>query len=395
MGRQTLPGATALLGPAARDTLAPAVARAGGHLLSARPTQVRHDPGRIVVRYAARVVWNGARRTETLGTVIDQAGLPDAVAVVADELGSPIGVWRYPHDPYLPGLPHAAYPERAAAILRHLGCPAQPFEITPLVYRPSRRAVLRVRTPRRAVYLKVVRAGEAAALRATHTLLGEHLRVARCLGWSDRVGLLVFEALPGTPMTRTLIEGRALPAPAAVAAIVQGLRRTELPRNLAAPKPDVQRYAELLQTAVPDANAQIDELVESARRRTSAAETTIHGDLHPGQLLVGRGVISGVVDLDGVRRGSAADDPANLIGHLLGLAHVRPAAAARIDDYRRQLTAVLAADLDPAEVSAAVTGVLLGLATGPFRRQERDWSSRTRGWLRLATTWSSAPDLAA
>ena len=394
MDDRPLAGAGELLGRGATAVLAPAVAAAGGQLRSLRPTRVHLDPGRrLVVRYAARVRWlHGVERTETLGALIDPSGLPDAVAVVQSVEGNRIGVWRYPHDPCLPGLRHTAGAQAVAATLRRLGVAITAAKVEPLVYRPLRRAVLRVRTPQRQLYLKVVRPGEAAALRARHEAFATHVPVPRCLGWSATLGVLVLEALPGTPLTRLLVDGGDLPPAGAIADVLASVRAVRLPDDDHPTPAGAAWYGGLLRQAAPAAAAQIDALVAAAHDRGAPPDVTVHGDLYQGQLLVDRGTVSGVLDVDGAGRGAAADDPANLVAHLLALAHVRPHAAERITTYRRQVQAVLAPDVDADTLAATVTGVLLGLATTPARRREMHWRDRTMGWLNLAQGWAQ-PDV--
>ena len=107
--------------------LRPAVAGAGGELRAARPTQVRTDSaGRTLVRYATTVRWSdGQERTETFGAVSAPNGaLPGGLVVVGDDDGRQVGVWRYPYDPFLPGLAHVATPDAAGRLLSRMDVPA-------------------------------------------------------------------------------------------------------------------------------------------------------------------------------------------------------------------------------------------------------------------------------
>ena len=121
----------------------------------------------------------------------------------------------------------------------------------------------------------------------------------------------------------------------------------------------------------------------------SPAAQTVHGDFYEAQILVDEtGAITGLLDVDGAGPGHVTDDPATLLGHLAGLAHVHPAAAPRITDYRENLQEQLAGAVDPDRLHTATTGVLLGLATTPFRRQQAGWQQQTSGWLDLAEAWA-------
>jgi hypothetical protein len=389
-----LPGSEALLGEGARHVLAPAVAAAGGTLLDVRPSQIRYNPGRrLVVRYAATVQWaDGSRRTETLGALVQRRALPDDLAIVEGDDGARIGIWRYPHDPFLPGLPAAAYPEGAQAVLHQLGLGNAGVNVEPLVYRPGSRAVLRVTTPERVVYMKVVRPGRARRLHAVHDAFGAVTRVPRCLASSDDLGLLVLEALPGYPLTVPLVEGGPLPSPADVVAQAAAIAEVALPADdgpRSKPAP-VRDHVRSLTRALPAEQARLERLAAMAVDLGTGSQQTVHGDFYEAQILVdGAGAISGLLDIDGAAAGSPVDDPAMMIGHLVGLAHVHPAVADRIASYRTELQQHFARDLDVELFRAAVTGVLIGLATTPFRRQDAGWQAAVAGWLELAEQWAT------
>ena len=389
-----LPGSEALLSAEAYSVLSPAVAAAGGTLLAARPSQIRYTPGRrLVVRYAAEIEWgDGSRRTETLGAMVQKRPLPDDLAVLEGDDGSRIGVWRYPHDPFLPGLPAAAYPDGAKAVLAHLGIATTTVHLEPLVYRPASRAVLRVTADDRVVYLKVTRPGRATRLQAVHEAFGAVTRVPRCLASSDALGLTVLEALRGVPLTRPLVDGSPpLPDPVAVLDLTARIRDVHLPEvegGRSAPAP-VRDHVTTLGIAVPQEQQRLQRLAALSIDAGAPVEQTVHGDFYEAQILVDEtGAVTGLLDIDGAAPGSSTDDPAAMVGHLVGLSHVHPAAAPRIDDYRRRLVADLAHIVDGDRLHAAVTGVLLGLATTPFRRQDAGWQAQTASWLDIAEAWA-------
>src|SRR5690625_951921 len=103
--------------------LQPVVAAAGGTLRTARLTQIRSDrAGRLFGRYSTTVCWNdGVERTETFGSVSHEGELPDGLAIIGTDDGAQAGIWRYPNDPFLPGLAHVAAPGAAARMLAEMG----------------------------------------------------------------------------------------------------------------------------------------------------------------------------------------------------------------------------------------------------------------------------------
>jgi hypothetical protein len=386
-----LPGAELLLEPDVAALLAPAVGGAGGCLHAARATQVRYQAGRrMAVRYAADVEWaDGSRRTETLGALVQAEPLPEGLAVVRGDDGIEVGVWRYPHDPFLPGLPHAAYPEGARQLLATLGVRAERVTVEPLVYRPSSRAVVRIRAEGLLLYVKLVRPHRTEALVALHERAGERVRVPRVLGSSMPLGLVALEPLGGAPLTRSLVDGGALPDPEALLALLDALAEVALPAGTPEGVPAVASHARLLTTALPSAASEIEDLAAMALDLGEPATRPVHGDFYEAQVMVdATGEVQGVLDIDGMRWGAPHDDPATLLGHLVALAHVHPARAEAIDAYRRRLERIV--DADPALVRRAALGVLLGLATTSFRRQEDDWPGRTQGWLDRCRSYAAA-----
>ena len=383
-----LPGAAGLLGPEARTVLDRAVEH--GEIRAARPTQVRYDPGRrLAVRYAADVAWvDGTRRTETLGAVVDHTTLPAALSVVPRG-GGHVGVWRYPHDPFLPGLAWAAEPARLGRLLGHLGVSGPVGAVEPVVYRPTARAVLRVHLPGRTLYAKIVRPDAALQLRTLHAAFPSHVPAPHCLAASTALGVVVLEALPGLPLSRAVLRGRAVPEADEVVAVLDGVRAVQLPSARPARCTPVRWYADVLTAAVPSEAERVDGLAAAAQDRGVRTDTTVHGDFSPAQLLVRGAAVCGLLDLDGAGRGSTLDDPANLIAHLVALEHTRPAAADRLRAYRRAVVGALGVSGDDDAFRATVTGVLLALATAPFRRQDRQWPRRTTAWLDVVERWAA------
>jgi hypothetical protein len=60
-----------------------------------------------------------------------------------------IAVWRFPHDPYLPGLATAFDPAAVARLLRGYRLGDQQVRLTVRAYRPRRRAVIEASSQRR------------------------------------------------------------------------------------------------------------------------------------------------------------------------------------------------------------------------------------------------------
>lgn len=99
---------------------------------------------------------------------VDTKAPPEGVASVTVD-GLAISVWRFPRDPYLPGLASATSPARVRELLDRLGGPPGRVGLAVRSYRPARRAVVEVsladgRLEGRLLYLKVLSGHRAARL---------------------------------------------------------------------------------------------------------------------------------------------------------------------------------------------------------------------------------------
>jgi tRNA A-37 threonylcarbamoyl transferase component Bud32 len=351
--------------------------------------QVRYVPGRsVTVQYTSSVSWpDGSTTAETL---VASSGLEVAgPAALIEADGTEIAVWRFPNDPFLPGLAAASDPERVKQLLADLGAPADTVRLRRRAYRAGRRAVIEARTPSARVYLKVLRPRRAEAVHAIHARLSGDVPVPRSHGWSKDLGIIVLETLDGEPM-RSNVENARRPLPSA-AELGELLDRFPPPNGDEAIASDplgrVHEHSEFLGFVVPDLRVRLGEL--AARIGTAASEPVdlVHGDFHSSQILLEGGAISGLVDIDTVGRGDRATDYAALLAHLSVLVLSAPRAT-EIDRYGRELIAGFDQIVDPAGLRMRVAASVLGLATGPFRVQELDWPTRTADRVRLAERWA-------
>lgn len=393
-----------LTDPDAGELLAAAVATAGGRLLRWHATHVDHRPGRsTTVAYRARVAWPDGERDETLGA---SAGFPtdgdhSGVLVLSDG-GLEVAVWCVPADPGLPALPLATDRAAAGAVLATVGLAppgiaADDVAVRIRSYRPRRRAVVEVRTPTGHAFLKVVRPDRVADLHRRHRLLSKAgVPVPTPLGWSDD-GLLVLEALGGSPLRGRL---RRL-GPAAVDAAE--VRRTldALPDALLELPPRASwtdgaaHYAAVLAAAVPGEADRAADLARAVADGVAACDepvVPVHGDLYEAQLLVARRRVSGVLDVDSAGPGRRSDDAGCLLAHAAVLTQVWPDAAPLLDAAVEAWFPVLAADpwTTPDAVRLRTAGVLLSLATGPHRVQHEGWAEATTSRLDLVERWLEA-----
>ena len=120
-------------------------------------------------------------------------------------------------------------------------------------------------------------------------------------------------------------------------------------------------------------------------------ETTVHGDFHPGQVLVEDGGLMGVIDIDRARRGQRVDDLAVMLAHLHVTAMAIPGGG-RPASYGRSLLTHFDELVDPALVRRRVSAALIGLAPGGFTVQDPNWPTLACDTMTAATQWADTAD---
>jgi len=386
-------GSVLLTSTDVEELLRAAVDHGGGTLVTWQLDHVDAHPQRsTTATYTAVVDWPFGRRNELLGASVRAGGRTETderAVIFADGLRE-VAVWLYPRDPDLPGLVRAAYPEQVAALLHA-------YEITPelleadqvelemIGYRPRRRAVLRATVPlggRRAVfYIKVLRQKLfEPTLRRHQLLLGAGLPAPQVAAATDDC-LLVLPQLPGRPLAQAIFD----PEPPCTAEQLVGLLDA-MPREVATlprrnPWTDaIDQYAAMVAAALPTLETRLLWLVEQVRSGLAGVEPgsePTHGDFHEGQLFVADGRVTGLLDIDTVGPGRRADDLACLIAHLSTVQRMSTVQAARVSQLVRTWMPVFDARVDPVELRLRAAGVVVSLATGPYRGQEPRWEAET------------------
>jgi hypothetical protein len=383
-----------LLGPDAAEVLHAVVSPIGGTVEEARPSQVRYVPGKsVTVQY--RVTARDASGAATKAMMVAASGLATPEGTTILESGDiRIAVWRFPDDPFLPGLAPASDPPRTAELLTRLGIPTDTVRIRTRAYRAGRRAVLQAGSDEGAIYIKVLRPDRIAALQRLHIGLAPHLPIPQSLGWSQQLGIVAMQALGGTTLRHSLEGGAvALPSPQALHELLD--RFPEPPPRAKVVRGAYQRAAEharLLCAVLPTASGQLDAIVTGVSLvDDSEPRAAVHGDFHTSQVLIEDGRIVGLVDVDTAGVGHRADDLATVIGQLatVGSAAQSPAP---IDQYGALLLEDFERRTDPVMLRRRVAGVILGLATGPFRVLLPDWPEATQRRLDLAQMWLDSAD---
>lgn len=371
---------------------AAAVEAAGGTARGMRTTYLDVQRTGTTVAAEVEVEWpDGRHTTETFGAGTSKRAR--AALRMSDGVHE-IGVWRFPYDPALPGLPAAHDPRRMRALVTRLGLAADDVRLAVRTYRPLRRAVVEVRTARASVFVKVLRPDHVEALHRLHRAAAGS-RVPESLGWTDD-GLLVLSGLRGRSLRRILLSGD--PSALDPAELVEMLRT--LPPAFA--EHAVRRgwaerarhYADVVAAVVPEAGPAAHAIADAALP-SAEPRVPVHGDFYETQLLVSGSSFTGLLDIDTAGAGDRYDDPACLLGHLAVLARVRPDRAAVIDRFASRCLREFDRHWDPYLLRTRVAAVVLSLATGAHRVQAPGWREVLGQRLELAERWCRGEELVA
>lgn len=399
-----LPAADILLGDGAAAALAPAVESGGGVIQQVALRQADYVAGeRLAASYEAVVEWPAGPQPEILGAAVFASGetrgeRPTEIA------GMPADVWRYPEDPYLPGLPEATDSSFVGPLLQRLGVPAGAV-VTVRGYAARSRAMIEVlsppaqgklvfrpgegfgsATPVSQVFFKLVRPEDLDRIVAAHEAFAEALPVARLVDVDRERGLLVTSPLPGVPFWSALIDGSdALPGPTALIETLDRVRDVPLDAEARMPSTrSVRANMRTLATLLPEQADALARFEERLGEDAPQPEITVHGDFHEVQLLVAGGAVTGVVDLDDAGRGHRVDDLATILGRLYAYARVEPQVAERVDTYVTNALLDWRDEVDPLELRRRMCAVTMNHALMPFRFQEPDWPERCARGIAVA-----------
>lgn len=383
-----------LLGPDAGGLLAAVAATAGGEMTHWRARQVDHKPDRFtVVQYRVHLAWPDGRETSETFVAATGQRIPAEGAALFDDGQTRVAVWRWQHDPFLAGLSAALNPTRVASLLDEVGVDGGSVQLRTRAYRPARRAVVEATGRRGRLFLKVVRPDQAAGLHELHRLLSGRVPIPESLGWSD-AGVVVLSARPGQTLRQALrSSAEPMPPPQSITdlldrlpeALTKGPRRRDLVSS-------ASYHAEVIRSTVPAARPLLDPLLEALGSNSTDQEVVpVHGDLYEAQILVDRGRVTGLLDVDTAGPGFRIDDLANFCAHLSVLAQMsdRPRQMKR---YGAELLAHSERHHSSKELRARIAAAVIGLATGPFRVLEANWEHNTVRRLELARDWLDGVD---
>jgi hypothetical protein len=383
-----VPAVSMLLTDEALDVLNVALTSTGGVVQSVRAVQVRYTPTRsLVVQYTGDVSWQGEPpRSETL---IAASGIkvPEGAASVQSD-STTVSVWRYPDDPFLPGLATAASPAKLARIMEQLGVTSDDLTTKRRAYRPGRRAVLEVTSANGRIFLKVVRPAKVVSLQSVHAAMVGHVPVPQSLGWSEDLGLVALQAVQGTTLRRLLEAGSdRLPHPRAVLDLLDALPITPATSEQRGTRSTrLTHQATLLRAVTPELSDRIDRAVHAMSDEPDTELVAVHGDFHASQLLIGEAAVVGLVDVDTAGIGHRIDDLGNLLGQIATISLSSPHRRG-MERYGTLLIKEFDLLADPVALRLSTAASIFGFATGPFRVLQKDWPLVTEQRLGLCERW--------
>ncbi|GAA1241574.1 hypothetical protein GCM10009676_28350 [Prauserella halophila] len=371
-----------------------AVAGADGD--TAVASRITHrDVQRASTTVAARVDVTRADGSRATDTYCASTSAKARDALRMSDGDRELGVWRFPHDPALPGLAAAVDPGRMSDLLSGLGLPADELRLKVRSYRPLRRAVIEARTARTTAFVKVLRPEKVEELHRLHRAAEGGL-VAESLGWTGS-GLLVLAGIGGTPLRELLLGGNTMELeridPAEIVATLRGLPQAFAGHARRRSWADqAGHYADVVARVHPGAAGTAHAIAGAVDVPTGAARVPVHGDFYETQLLVSGGSPAGLLDIDTAGSGDPHDDPACLLGHLSVLAQVKPERAPVIDRFTARCLREFDRHWDPATLRSHAAAVVLSLAPGAHRTGGRDWPAVLERRLELARTWCRTGD---
>jgi len=391
------PPADRLLSPYATDILTAAVAPEGGKVRQASVRLVDYYPGRnVYASYDAVVEWPNRASQEVLGVVARYDSRTQGERVV-DIDGIRADVWRYPHDPYLPGLVDAVDGAFVEALLDELDLNRGAIGFDVRSYSPRNRAAVEVTSepvskklvfrpghgfaqPKREsiLYLKILRPERARETYAAHAALEGVVPIASCVHADLDRGILAIKALPGAPLWDCIVDGVHRPLDAdELLDVLERIKDVDLQQDSRMTATEACHLnMDTLKAVLPAQAGTLDRFRERLGEDAPQPEITVHGDFHEVQLLVDDDGLSGLLDLDDVGRGYRVDDMAMLLGRLWAYAQTEQRRGDRVAAYFWSLLETWERHIDPVELRRRIAAVNMNHALQPFRYQEHSWRAR-------------------
>ncbi len=320
-----------------------------------------------------------------------------AVELVA---GKPERLFRYPDDPYLPGLHSAASAVDAHQLLnKYVSISPHRLRVETLRYRPSIRAVLcytaswrRAHTGKMTLFVRVMPPARVSRLLAAAELANlSDFVLPRLVGCWPEGGVVWMSKVPGKTV-RALIRKGTPPEPERILASLAQLWAAPLKpgegHSLAFLGAFQMTQSFLVHFLQGDEARQLLQQVTDALRPFSEAwrpSTLAHNDFYDDQMLLTPEGRLALIDFEETGPGDPLLDVGNMLAHLRWMTRFGIAPEA-CDRYRHQFRSAAlerfgwgAQALNLREAFA-----LFRLSSNPLRQLERNWPSKVQSGLALA-----------
>ena len=391
-----VPEVSVLLGPDADDLLGQVLNELGLRPVSNRIMQVRYVPGRsVTVQYRVEAERREGGKTRDIFVASAGIDVPNHVPMVTAD-GIEVAVWRFPHDPFLPGLAPASDPDQLLGVLEQLGVSAGQVRLRTRAYRPGRRAVIEANAPQARIFVKVLRPSRIGDLQRLHTAMAGSVPVPHSLGWSEDLGLVAIQAMAGRTLRKALESStKRLPTPTQLSALLDMIPGDSAASVVRGSRQQAPQHAKLLKAVLdPELSHRVDAIADAVGGDPDEPTVPVHGDFHTSQILVKGPDIVGLIDVDTVGLGFRSDDYGSIIGHVATLALLSNARR-NLNRYGAELIKEFEHLVDPVQLRLATAASVFALATGPFRVYEKNWPAHTVRRVSLAEQWiESALELA-
>ncbi|MEX1255531.1 MAG: phosphotransferase [Dehalococcoidia bacterium] len=352
-----------------------------------RPLQLLYRQGRrALLAYAAERRW-------------DQWVVEEQFAI---ELRARHGerVFRYPDDPYLPGLARAASAADAQTLLtQHVSLHPQRLNVELLRYRPGNRAVLRHiagwrrgGAPELTLYARAMPPKRIGRLiRAAEIVRHSGFALPEIIGCWEEGGVAWLTNAPGETV-RSLIRAGTPPRPGAIIEPLAQLWAVPLSSesNRGFDLPGSFEWTErLLSCVLPEGDAHETLRLVADRLRPFAGSwrptALAHNDFYDDQLVLTPAGTLALVDFEEAGPGDPLLDVGNLLAHLRWMSRSGANAEACAAYHQRFRAAALQRfGWSEHDLALREAFAIFRLSTNPFRQLRRDWPLAVQQGLELA-----------
>ena len=303
-------------------------------------------------------------------------------------MGKPLKLFRFPDDPYLPGLPAAVSAVDARELLtKYVDIRPRRVRLEMIRYRPASRAVIRCTTSgkmndigRSILYCRVMRPRRVSRLMTAATLVGSSgFVLPRLVGCWTEGGVVWNVRIPGVNVRDLVFEGNP-PEPHRILDHLERLWSTPVPegvrrRNILSGFETVQRtLSHLLQEQ--ESKELLERIVETLEPWVKQWRPTVlaHNDFYDDQMLFIPSTASlALVDFEETALGDPMLDVGNMLAHLSRSVQMGAPQAVEIYWSRFRNTALERYGWETRDLDLREAYCLFRLATNPFQSLTENW----------------------